>query len=538
MDCLPCNNIPTCRSLDRKNIIFGKITITMRYLTLNMSRNINKSKSKTINITDKNNNIGFDSLYDAIKSLNKFIDKHNITYISYIDVIFGNGTTWVMPSDKRKLTHIGNAYSKDILLLNVGQDYTHIGRFGLFGVGQGTSTIRGSCTLNVHNLGALPIIKDIKILESEDSLQFDNRLIINNLFWVGRLAVNLFYPTHTEDPVEAPRYREPIDIFNKEINTYKIKDTVTELEPLTRWTTTRRPEVEIINVWVELEQGPIITEGANKGELLLPDTTLDTPLFYINTPAMSRFFMVQTNVMTYVMPKSIDTPVAYFSSQFLSPSVNDTFIQSCSFSTRAFGASTPDYTCCAFNNNGKVSILNSQFNGALFCKCDKLALFGCYLLGVGVISSDSDNSPNTTPGLIMVPPTGKAPELAGYPQKDARFIQSSCEWVCYINNWSKNDKDNVSNTIKNYSIIPIDKTFNKKQKILPWRFFSNDTNGWNGTPLAVFFNNSSFYMVDPNVRADYTKGFTFNCISLSNTDTCNLSFNQKASLTGRFFPED
>ena len=76
------------------------------------------------------------------------------------------------------------------------------------------------------------------------------------------------------------------------------------------------------------------------------------------------------------------------------------------------------------------------------------------------------------------------------------------------------------------------------QDILPWRFFSNDIDSWGTNPLAIFFNNSSFYMVDPNVRADYTKGFTFNCITLSNTDTCNLSFNQKASLTGRFFPED
>ena len=535
--CLPrlSSRKPT-QTLNRQNIVFGKITITLRYLKLTFFDNIDESKSKTVNIVDENNNIGFDSLYAAIEALNTFINNNEINYISYIDIIFGGGTTWVMPSDQRKLTHVGNAYSTDILLLNIGNADTHIGRFGLFGIGQGTSTIRGSCTFNVYNLGALPIIKDIIMVEEEDSLQFDNRLILNNLFWVGRLALNMYYPTKPDDPVDAPIYKNPIDIFNKAINTYAISPSVTELQPLTDWTLTRRPEVEIINVWIELEQGPIVTTGDNKGESLLPDAKLDTPLFFINTPAMSRFFMVQTNVMTYVMPKTIETPVAYFSTQFLLPNVNDTFVQSCSFSTRAFGASTPDYTCCAFYNNGKVSILDCQFNGGLYCKCDKLALFGCYLLGVGIISSDPDDKPTTTPGLIMTPPTGLAAELAGYPQKDARFIQSGCEWVSYINNWTPYDKNDVCKTIKDNTIIPIDNTFNKTQDILPWRLFSTENDSWGANPLAIFFNNSSFYMVDPNVRADYTKGFTFNCITLSNTDTCNLSFNQKASLTGRFFP--
>ena len=538
MECFPCDlkKICSAQKLDKQNIVFGKTTITMRYLVLNSNNNINESKSKTINIRDNNGEIGFDSLYDGINSLNKFITKHNINYISYIDIIFGNGTTWVMPNGRRKLTDIGNAYSQDILLLNIGRENTYIGRFGLYGVGQGTSTIRGSCTLNVFNLGALPIIENLRILETEDSLQFDNRLILNNLFWIGRLSLNLYYPTKEEDPVIAPIYVEPLDIFNKELNTYIIKESGADVKLLNNWTVTRRPEVEIINVWIELEQGPIVTTGDNKGESLLPDAKLDTPLFFINTPAMSRFFMVQTNVMTYVMPKTIETPVAYFSTQFLLPNVNDTFVQSCSFSTRAFGASTPDYTCCAFNNNGKVSILDCQFNGGLYCKCDKLALFGCYLLGVGIISSDPSNKPTTTPGLIMTPPTGQAAELAGYPQKDARFIQSGCEWVSYINNWTNDDKNDVSRTIKNNSIIPIDNTFNKNQVILPWRLFSTENDSWGTNPLAIFFNNSSFYMVDPNVRADYTKGFTFNCITLSNTDTCNLSFNQKASLTGRFLP--
>ena len=40
-------------------------------------------------------------------------------------------------------------------------------------------------------------------------------------------------------------------------------------------------------------------------------------------------------------------------------------------------------------------------------------------------------------------------------------------------------------------------------------------------------------MVDPEVKGDFSKGFTFDCITLSNSDSCKMSFDQSASLTGR-----
>ena len=86
----------------------------------------------------------------------------------------------------------------------------------------------------------------------------------------------------------------------------------------------------------------------------------------------------------------------------------------------------------------------------------------------------------------MTPPTGRAAELASYPQKDARFIQSSCEWVSYINNWSLDNKDNVCETIKKGSVNPINNSFNKEQTILPWRLFVNENDGWASNPLAIF----------------------------------------------------
>ena len=235
---------------------------------------------------------------------------------------------------------------------------------------------------------------------------------------------------------------------------------------------------------------------------------------------MSRFFIVQSNIMTYIIPNDPSISVCFFSTQFLSPGVNDTFVQDCSFSTRAFGSSFPDFNCCTFYNHGKVSILDSQFNGSLICQSDKLALFGCYMLGVGILSSEVNTEPNTTPALFFTPPTGKAPELAGYPQKDARFIQSGCEWVCYINNWSQDNKNDISGTIYNNSIDTINNTFNKEQFILPWRLYTDDNN-WNNYPLTLYFSNANFYMVDPS----NSSGFHFNCINLTNINNFKLNFN-------------
>ena len=71
-------------------------------------------------------------------------------------------------------------------------------------------------------------------------------------------------------------------------------------------------------------------------------------------------------------------------------------------------------------------------------------------------------------------------------------------------------------------------------KLLNVRLY-DEKNSWDGSTnkLAIFFNSASFYMVDPSVRGDFTKGFTFDCITLTNTDSCKLSFDQTASLTGR-----
>ena len=55
------------------------------------------------------------------------------------------------------------------------------------------------------------------MVETEDSLQFDNRLILNNLFWIGKLAINLYYPTDPGSLITAPTYNTPHDILIKKL---------------------------------------------------------------------------------------------------------------------------------------------------------------------------------------------------------------------------------------------------------------------------------------------------------------------------------
>ena len=281
--------LPSIPKIFNHTNIFSKITITIRFLKLNSNGSIDKNLSKTLNIRNSIGKIEFDSLYEAIYSLNKYIEKYDIKYITHVDIVFGQGTTWVMPNNQRNLIDIGNVYSTEILLLNIGRKETFIGRLGFYGNGQGTSTIRGSCTLNIFNLGALPIIDSLSILQSEDSLQLDNRLIINNFFWIGKFALNLYYPTEDSDPVIAPQYSSPDDIFNKNKNEYTIKDTTT-LEQISDWTLTRRPEIEIINVWIELEDPPVKTTEPNKGKSLIDNPVLKTPIFFYKCSCNVKIF--------------------------------------------------------------------------------------------------------------------------------------------------------------------------------------------------------------------------------------------------------
>ena len=37
---------------------------------------------------------------------------------------------------------------------------------------------------------------------------------MNNIFWIGKLAINIFYPTESNDPVIAPEYEVAEDIFD------------------------------------------------------------------------------------------------------------------------------------------------------------------------------------------------------------------------------------------------------------------------------------------------------------------------------------
>ena len=50
-------SFPIIHKFDRQNIVFGKITITMRYLVVNSDGSINENNSKTVNILNSDNHI-------------------------------------------------------------------------------------------------------------------------------------------------------------------------------------------------------------------------------------------------------------------------------------------------------------------------------------------------------------------------------------------------------------------------------------------------------------------------------------------------
>ena len=206
------------------------------------------------------------------------------------------------------------------------------------------------------------------------------------------------------------------------------------------------------------------------------------------------------------MGKEYGTTV--FFGQFVQGKPTDTFIQTCSFSTRIFGEF--NYISLGIVNHDKVSILDSQFSGQLNCKSDKLSLFGCYLLGIGP-KEGNDNF--TTKGVYMSSLDSFA---RGSSKLAQRFIASSCEYVSTVY-WGKdiniNSGSQVSKFLKNGGkstpeiINEFDENYTKRNPVLPWKLEQK--------VISVLFTNISFYMV--NMEGEKTKKDNhFNLITLTN----------------------
>ena len=462
-------------------------------------------------INPEDNSDQFDSLEEAVDSLNVYIHSNDLIYVSSVDIRLGPGITWVNKSGQRTYNKIpgDQYYSSSPKIQTIGRKETTITRLTMTGFGQGTSTIMGSWLANVYNLQSPPEKVITNANYTCDNLQFTCRLIINNLFWQGQMGFNVIYNTdgfENINPPPVPSESEPLSYFDCSNNYYNI-DNANDDE-IAKFTLNKKVEVILVNLLIELNL-------PNKP--LDSPPSLDYPLFYLNTPVLGRLFISQTNITSYVKPDKMgkDYGTTVFFGQFVQSKPTNTFIQTCSFSTRIFGEF--NYISLGIINHDKVSILDSQFSGQLNCKSDKLSIFGCYLLGIGPKEGDYNF---TTNGVYMSSLDSFA---RGSSKLAQRFIASSCEYVSTVY-WGKginiNNGSQVCKFLKDggkSSPEPdeFDENYTKRNPVLPWKLEQK--------VISVLFTNISFYMV--NMEGEKTKKDNHsNLITLTNSiATCDFS---------------
>jgi len=505
-----------------------QISITYQYI------NPSKSISENVKVKAPDGGYAFDSLISAIDYFNKDIKNKSIKYIGLLQILFGQGQSFVQEDASRNLTGPGCAYSNDPFTLNIGRKETSIQNIRLIGAGQGASTIRGSCILNIWNLEELPIIKTGKNIDYKGSDQYDLRILLQNFFWGGWLAINLVY----NQPI--PKMISPnvsgYEIFDTKKNIYLVENNVTPtLQEVSDWRINKKVEVLMMNVWIQLSEPPIQYSEEKGWESVLNNPKLNLPLFFINTPSLYRCFISNCNFLTYLSPASPDgddektfadedcevncntpPPLVLTSAQFLNTTaVTDHFLQMCSFSCREFGAPNPEYKSLQIIRGDKISIANCQFSGKADFQCTKVAALGCYFLGTGIMPTylKKEKISPTTHALEMRPPPWYKDDSVnkknGYNGilTGPRLIISGCQFVTHtqeiysyddINQqiiklpftWEKWEKSNVVNNLKNIGIDQIN----------------------------VQFDTTTFYMVSPKDenKKDFSKGFNFKALILQN----------------------
>lgn len=487
------------------------------------------STNETVVVTASDRGFGFHSLFDAVSALNATIVQRNSVYIALLQIVIGPGQSWVMPSDKRNLVGEGCAYSSIPFTLEIGREETLIQNVRIFGSGQGASTIRGSFILDIWN------VQNLGILDTTDNLissfgehfvgvaggitQFDVRLLLQNFFLVGWFAINVRY-SNAPEGMTAPNGVTGFDLYDPQKNSFVDSDSSnpTPKDKIDSWRQSRGVEVLLMNVWVQLSKPPLGLHGSSDEFLpVLPSFQLSLPLMSLNIPCMSRLFMSSCTFISYDMPKALSAdstayglpgtppPLTQFSAQFLNTvGVTDTFLQSCSFSCREFGAPEPNFRSIQTWGHAKVSIVDCQFSGRCHLECNKVAAFGCYFLGTGIHPGEEE----TTHGLIMTPPQryyDKTAARFGLPS-GPRLIVSTCQFVCH--------------TKKTFSSEEIQADLER----LPFLYSE-----WEGPAireslselgypdgLNIQFDQTAFYMVSQKDPSDISKGFDFQPLSLTN----------------------
>ena len=516
-----------------------------------------------------NNGLGYDSLTEALQALDKSIqptdtpgEAHPLRWFPTVTVCIGPGTTWVSPQDfwatalanhkPGRQVHLAgdewgdvmrspefeiNPHTNTEARSQLGRIYDPSGnslqerkaswQFGevkIVGMGQGASTVRGSMVLNIYNLMQLQDKMDLSqskpLLSGDDSvatklhfgLHHEPRLIIQNIFWVGKLSVFVIPPT---DPFGTPLanyvaadyptnwypdyaalaggsfFDEPIIPANY------IKTASTPPSPSTdgpkviAWQTLCKIEVLIINLWVELGSNPIYQS------LFVPK--LNTPLFDIGVPALFRLFVSQSNFISYSTPGTQNPPIFRAKAQVINDStVTDTFIQSCSFSSRTFNAPASEFKCVELLGNGKVSIVSSQCTGMLDCQSNKLALFNCYLLGTG-LSLNAESGNPTTKAIRLRQPDG-LPASRGYNRfpTGPRLIMSNVTTVCHTAQfWAATDLGGGATPVPPATAAPR----------FPWEIVdASGTGPWTGTQPNLKYTTTTFYQVFPDTTVVFASG--------------------------------
>jgi len=472
---------------------FGKLVITFEYI---------QNDSVTIETLEST------SLTELLSMFNNKLQDSNILYIGLLEIIFTSGQNWVVEPDNRTLLGPGCVYSNSPYTLEIGRKETKIQSIRITGFGQGTSVIRGSCILNIWNLQEIGLIDGNNINKFKGSDQYDLRLLLQNFLWIGWIAVNLKY----SEPIQGMTTPSVTgsDILNPEKNKYIIKGNVTS-DTIINWRSDKRVEILLMNVWIQMSEPPVNNSTQAKFKPIITPV-ISVPLFFLNTPSLYRIFMSSCNFISYTSLKppegeTMPPPLALLSSEFLNhDAVTDTFLQMCSFSTREFGAPFPEARSLQLVGNDKVSISDCQFSGRVVAECNKIAALGCYFLGTGIFPGEEQ----TTHALVHIPPKwfyDNSALVFGLPS-GPRLIINTCQFVTHTKEifsyeQIQSDLSRLPFSYANWSDPEVVTTMNNL--------------GY--SQLNIIFNSSVFYMVAAKDITDYSKGFDFSAVELTNLPT-------------------
>lgn len=500
-------------SLRSTNILRGPTRNTVHYESLgNFIDDVTNSIEEirlVCNYFDSENRVlqlKSNSLTSLLDLFNKRIEDDNIRVIGLLQIIFPRGQSWVVDKENRSLIGPGCAYSNAPYTLIIGREETKIQSIRIVGYGQGASVIRGSCIFNIWNLQEIGLINSLNMEENGGADQFDLRILLQNFLWVGWFAVNFKYSEEIPNMISPNVTGE--DILLPHLNKYvESSEGSVSTEDLMKWRSDKKIEVLMMNVWVQLSEPPLTKIGETFSPVIT--SQLKVPLFFINTPSLYRIFISDCNFISYInpiSPKEGEMPpaLAVLSAHFLNTDgVTDLFLQNCSFSSREFGAPSPEFRSLQIVGNDKVSMLHSSFSGKVECQSNKIAAFGCYFLGTGIFPGEEE----TTHALEQIPPDwyyDSSAKKFGLPS-GPRLIINTCQFVTHSKNiyTYSTIQDNLLRLPFCYS------KWSDPQVIETLSMLNHST-------FNLIFNNVTFYMVAANDINDYSKGFKFQALELTN----------------------